>query len=560
MARQTWSIVCLAALLAVVAGAGEDDLVKKVPGLIFESHFKVYSGYLNASGDPGSDRLMHYMLTESKGDPANDPLLVWFNGGPGCSSFSGAFEELGPFYINKDGETLFENVYSWNARANVLYLESPIGVGFSYSQSNPNYYQADDNQTLYQNYYAIQDFFNRVQPRFANQTFYLSGESYAGLYLPMLSALITNDTDFPATLGGFAIGNGFMDVKGLTNSLVLWSNYHGRFSLNDWATLKSGDCCTKSNPTDDFDSCDWTGNLDSKNGIDYFGKDSKCGKILNPIVNSSVYNVDPYNFYEDCYNGSFITYFGKPRRADYVARSTEPNTAKLFNRDSTDPFLGYPCWQEDYVAVYFNDPAVQDAYNINPVWRENNLTFADCNMNTYNNYHLTYNNMAPFFDTIIQNAPNFRILVYNGDVDTVCNFLGDAKFIDGVAKTHDFTPAPSRDVWFFRNAVAGFNQRYTSNDTTFLIDVLTIKGAGHMVPLDRPGPALQMITNFVHSAKPDYTDPSLINPVAQPAPLLNTPTPGPATTVVPETTTKGAMSTLSVSILTLLGVLGYNFL
>uniref|UniRef100_A0AC35GIZ0 Serine carboxypeptidase n=1 Tax=Panagrolaimus sp. PS1159 TaxID=55785 RepID=A0AC35GIZ0_9BILA len=347
---------------------------------------------------------------------------------------------------------------------------------------------------------------------------------------------------------GIAIGNGFMNVKMLTNSLILWSNYHGRIALDDWNTLKYS-CCTMT----DKDQCDWTPYLTSTNNIDYTGDNSMCGQILTPIINATGYfNIDPYNYYEDCYSGSHITYkFGKPQRHYYQKwRQSKDaamvNTADLLNRDSTDNLLGYPCYQEDYVAKYFNTPAVQDAYHIDPAWRNAGLQFGDCNMNLYNNYKLTYDDMSPYFDIMIKNMSSVRILVYNGDVDTVCNFLGDAKFIDGVAKNHGFTVDIPRKRWWFRDNVAGFFQRY-SGGNNFQIDVLTVKGAGHMVPMDRPGPSMQMISNFILADKPDYSYSQFVDPTAKPAPLLSQ---SGGTSMVPpvsSTTTKGSANISPVS-------------
>ena len=80
----------------------------------------------------GSTKNLHYLYIDSQKDPANDPLIVWFNGGPGCSSILGFTQEHGP-YVMDDGTTTFRyNEYTWNKEANMLYIEAPAGVGYSY--------------------------------------------------------------------------------------------------------------------------------------------------------------------------------------------------------------------------------------------------------------------------------------------------------------------------------------------------------------------------------------------------------------------------------------------
>lgn len=91
-----------------------------------------YSGYLKVS----EDKDLHYIFVESLSDPKTDPILLWFNGGPGCSSLLGFMQEHGPWVIEDMAKNVTKNPYPWNARASVLYLESPAGVGFSAWRTN----------------------------------------------------------------------------------------------------------------------------------------------------------------------------------------------------------------------------------------------------------------------------------------------------------------------------------------------------------------------------------------------------------------------------------------
>uniref|UniRef100_A0A8R1DXL2 Carboxypeptidase n=1 Tax=Caenorhabditis japonica TaxID=281687 RepID=A0A8R1DXL2_CAEJA len=549
------SLLGLLLLTVSVFSNGEDDLITDLPGLLFKTDFKSYSGYVDAN-DNGTWR-MHYMLTESRSKPDTDPLLVWFNGGPGCSSLGGLFEELGPFYVNFDGETLYENPYAWNAKANVLYLESPIGVGYSYDTNTPNFFNANDDQSAQQNLFALTNFFKTVQPKYANRTFYLSGESYAGIYIPMLTDLIIqgiNNGSFPnKNFQGSAIGNGFMNVRGLLNALALWSAYHGRVSLQDWASIKTN--CSKGADMDNFDFAQYT---NSSNLIDYVGDGSYCGNLIQPLISQNADGTegfDQYNFYQECYDKSVFQAPAPPATGKRVKRSAiqgvsavkrnlhyaklgnfrgtsdlAKNTAALVNRFSNDNQFGYFCWNEDPVSKYLNSDKVQNALHIPQDWKKQNNTWQDCRDSIYNNYKLTYNTTNQFFNSIIKNAKtDFRFLIYNGDVDTVCNYLGDAKHILQVANDNKLTSGP-RTPWFYSDnqQLAGYVQTYSGkngNNATITIDLLTVKGAGHMVPYDRAGPSVQMISNFVWakpSANINYTSQDNFDPNIQLSELIDT--------------------------------------
>nr|CAD2182969.1 unnamed protein product [Meloidogyne enterolobii] len=93
-----------------------------------------------------SDKLVIFLLLKFK--DSNTLKIFWFNGGPGCSSLTGLLDGMGPYLINKDGKSLRKNVYSWNKYASVVFIESPVGVGYSYSL-NGQIKNSDDNVIIF---------------------------------------------------------------------------------------------------------------------------------------------------------------------------------------------------------------------------------------------------------------------------------------------------------------------------------------------------------------------------------------------------------------------------
>lgn len=75
-------------------------------------------------------------MMESLRTPSTDPLVIWLNGGPGCSSLLGAFQENGPFIFDDGENVLKPNVEAWNSKVNLLYIESPAHIGFSIGGPN----------------------------------------------------------------------------------------------------------------------------------------------------------------------------------------------------------------------------------------------------------------------------------------------------------------------------------------------------------------------------------------------------------------------------------------
>lgn len=139
-----------------------------------------YSGYLTVT----DTKKLHYIFVESLDHPGTNPVVIWLNGGPGCSSMLGAFSENGPFIFDDGQNILKPNEFAWNSRVNLLYIESPAHVGFS--MGGPNDWNFTDMSQSADLFTAVQDFYN-LFPEFLPNPLWVTGESYAGIYGPFLT-------------------------------------------------------------------------------------------------------------------------------------------------------------------------------------------------------------------------------------------------------------------------------------------------------------------------------------------------------------------------------------
>ncbi|RHN78458.1 putative carboxypeptidase D [Medicago truncatula] len=219
-------------ILGGVNSTLESDKITRLPDQP-KVDFQQFSGHITI--DETHQRALFYYFVEAEVDPASKPVVLWLNGGPGCSSVGqGSFSEHGPFKPTRKG--LVKNSFSWN-KANMIYLDSPIGVGFSYSANKSDYFLVNDQITARDNLLFLQGWFSRF-PMHRSSDFFITGESYAGHFAPQLAELIIQ-TNANIRLKGIAIGNPLLEFNTdfSSGAEFLWS--HGQIQDSTYQMLKT---------------------------------------------------------------------------------------------------------------------------------------------------------------------------------------------------------------------------------------------------------------------------------------------------------------------------------
>ncbi|KAF7848167.1 hypothetical protein BT93_L2234 [Corymbia citriodora subsp. variegata] len=431
--------------------------VTALPGQPLVS-FRHYSGYVSVDDSLG--KALFYWFFEATSQPAKKPLLLWLNGGPGCTSVGfGEAQELGPFLVKEgsDNPTLRFNNCSWNKAANLLFLDSLVDVGFSYSNATVEY---GDNSTARDAHAFLLNWFKRF-PQYKSSEFYIAGESYAGHYAPQLAEVIYDENqksskDTYINLKGIMIGNPYMDFETDYTGMIDYAWGHALISDDLYSSIKAKCDFSNENAT-----------IDCVNLIDEYYKLYKM--------------IDMYSLYSPTCS------LGQPFAARLLNTRAKADTSNYHLELLRTILAGYdPCLM-NHPTTYFNLPDVQRALHANVTRIPRPWLL--CSSEVSNSWTDSPFSVLPILKKLI--GGGIRLWVYSGDTDGRIPTMSTRYTLNklGLNITKNWTP------WYKGREVGGWTITYEG------LTLVTVRGAGHQVPTYAPGRSLQIVRHFLASSK-----------------------------------------------------------
>lgn len=440
------------AIPCIFSQTKNDDIVNNKDNIFPSYTFNFYSGYLNIS----NTKSYHYIYFESQSKPESSPLILWLNGGPGCSSLLGSFYENGPFLFNTNGVRFQPNLnpYSWNKFANLLYIESPAGVGFSTGSNDEIKNNSNDFVTAEDNLNSLLLWLKRFPEITSNKNeIYVMGESYAGTYVPFLALAIDTYNNNQLNINnkinfkGWAVGNACthpdecvgLKMKFKTNSSSYAYDFYwgqGKYSPESRKTYEN--VCLK-NPGS-----------------------QACRNIQNNIqneINSTYLNV--YDVYETCFVQGL------------------PSVP--------------PCSDGKAAYEFFNNNTIKSLFHVNT-----DINWTMCSDLVSNNYQGSQNASYWIYTTLLP-TQKYRVMVFSGDVDASVPITGTKTWVDILRNELNLPTISPWRPWFYPGKrsdepqVAGFTVSYPN--FTFA----SVRGVGHMVPQWGPAQAYYMIQSYLNN-------------------------------------------------------------
>ncbi|CDR87265.1 related to KEX1 protein precursor [Sporisorium scitamineum] len=425
------------------------------------------AGYLPArpaaaNGEAKDNAHLFFLLLRARHVPAKRKLIVWFNGGPGCSSFDGAMMEVGAWRMDgKGGLVWVKDGASWNEYADILFLDQPVGTGFSYVNTNSyttSLPQAADEVVhfLQQFVQVFPEYSRDVELQYGSQAggvdVFLAGESFAGQYIPYTAKAIVKASKPPVSLKGIAIGNGFIDPKsqyGTELETMVQKNIWSTSSDEYKRVAKIVQDCHK-----DLE----------KGGHREIGR---CEEILQTIIASTTAKQPGSSGYT-CINV-------------YDVRLSDSAPACGMN------------WPTTLSAMYdyLRRPDVRKALHVDEHHKPEAWVECNANVGSAMRTDTTSPPSVQLLPELLESG--VKVLLFAGEEDLICNAIGVQRAADnlewngskGFGDDH-----PAKD-WYVNGSLAGSWR--TARNLTYV----GIKGGSHMVGVDKPIESHDMMVRFM---------------------------------------------------------------
>ena len=438
----------------------------------------LYSGFIPLSlQEPNDEGAFFFIMAKARRPSSN--LVIWLNGGPACSSMVGFANENGPFTLSfrsdgAPGYQLHKNSFAWNEEATVVFVEQPIRTGFSLASKGARRIQneleiVDDFYNFLKNLLTI---FGDLQ----GHEVFITGESYAGMYIPFQAQYIVKKQAKNKLLGGIhinlvgvAIGNGAIDpLQDLSYSEYAYS--HGLIGINAKKKIDASAAKCYAQIV--------------KNGR---GDCETMSQVLEAAGNPNEYDTGTFNGYTRITSpgGVFDSFFN------------DPNVQEALHVRGIDiPGINFVPESGDA-----SDPATPPVAFAPEKW-------VVCNDQTGGEIGASdYTSSVPALK-YLASAPGFRVLLYSGERDLNTNFLGTLHVLesseDGWIDGQPWSSA-KRALWRSGGDVAGTYQTLNSGKFSFLV----VRNSGHLLPMDIPQQALDLLHRFL--ANESFSDVPLLS-------------------------------------------------
>lgn len=411
-----------------------------------------YAGFVETT--PGKHMYFWYFPAQNQNPEA--PLLIWLQGGPGGSSLFGLFAENGPFSIDENLE-LVHRPTTWNKEYGMLFIDNPVGAGFSYPDNLDTGFCTNTKVCVADNLYWMIQAFYSMFPAQLNVPLFITGESYGGHYVPAfayavheMNALLArgegvervfhmNPCAVKVPLKGLAVGDGWIDP---VNMIPAYPDMMFNLGLAD--ELQKAKI---------QEYCDDAVTL------------IKAGKME-----------DAFRVWDEMLNGDLYPY------ANYFHNITGSNDYDNFLRTDAPASLGY-------YASFLNQPSVRSAMHTGSV--PFGTLAHQCEINLVADFHVS---LAPELVTLLE-SDMYHIVIYSGQLDIIIGAALTESFLQVLPWNglHAYKTT-ERIVWTDssqEDPVSGF-VRSVGNFSQVII-----RGAGHLAPHDQPYRTLDMINHMV---------------------------------------------------------------